>query len=192
MKKTAWIVALFVLVIAGFGCAAGEKKANSPKIILLISEQNIEGPQRAWWASEIDLSTTEAKLATRLIGQGYVVLEPSSLTKIVRQDKAFRLVDLGEARAIKLGNLSRADYVILGKAIASSGANVPQSNMRSCFANLSAKLIRVRDGKVLAYLDASGSSAHLDVITGGREALANAGDDLAAKIIEALGKEGEK
>jgi len=192
MKKTSLIAALLILAITSFGCAAGEKKAGVPKIILLISEQNIEGPQRAWWASEIDLSTTEAKLATRLIEQGYVVLEPSNLTKIIRQDKAFRLLDLGEARAIKLGNLSRADYVILGKAVASSGANVPQSNMRSCFANLSAKLIRVKDGKVLAYLDASGSSAHMDVITGGREALVNAGDDLATKIIEALGKEGAK
>jgi len=163
-----------------------------PKIILLISEQNIEGPQRAWWASEIDLSTIEAKLAQNLITQGYSVLEPSNLSRVIKQDSAFRLLDISEAKSVKLGNLSRADYVVLGKAVASAGGNVPQSTLRSCFANVSAKLIRVKDGKVVAYLDASGNSAHMDVITGGREALGNAGEDLAAKVIAALSREGGK
>lgn len=164
--------------------------AVKPKLILLISEQNIEGPQRAWWASEIDLSTVEARLAQNLIAQGYEVIEPSNLNQVIKQDSAFRLLDISEAKSIKLGNLSRADYVVLGKAVASAGGNVPQSTMRSCFANVSARLIRVNDGKVIAYLDAAGNSAHLDVITGGREALAYAGEDLAAKIISALNKEG--
>jgi len=56
---------------------------------------------------------------------------------------------------------------------------------------LTAKLIRVKDGKVIAYLDASGSSAHMDVITGGKEALNNAAIDLSAKIIQALNKNKE-
>jgi hypothetical protein len=161
-----------------------------PKIILLISEQNIEGPQRAWWASEIDLSTVEARLAQQLIAQGYEVLEPSNLTQVIKQDSAFRLLDISEAKSIKLGNLSRADYVVLGKAVASAGGNVPQSTMRSCYANVSARLIRVNDGKVIAYLNAAGNSAHPDVVTGGNEALGNAGEDLAAKIIDALNSQG--
>lgn len=165
--------------------------AAKPKIILLISEQNIEGPQRAWWASEIDLSTVEARLAQQLIAQGFEVLEPSNLNQVIQQDSAFRLLDISESKSIKLGNLTRADYVVLGKAVASAGGHVPQSTMRSCFANVSARLIRVKDGKVIAYLDAAGNSAHMDVITGGREALVNAGEDLSAKIIAALNKEGE-
>jgi ArsR family metal-binding transcriptional regulator len=64
--------------------------------------------------------------------------------------------------------------------------------MLSCFANRTAKLIRVKDGKVIAYFDASGNSVHMDVITGGKEALTNAAGDLATKITEALNKEGGK
>ena len=192
MKRITLIAALLVMAIAALGCAADGKKPVKPKIILLISEQNIAGPQRAWWASEIDLSAIEATIASKLIEQGYDVLEPSNLKRVIRQDKAFRIVTLSKGKAVKLGNLSRANYVILGKAVASSGSNVPQSNMRSCFANISAKLIRVKDGKVLAYLDTSGSSAHVDVVSGGREALIRAADDLAGKIIQALEKEGGK
>jgi len=175
-----------------FALVVSYAKGEKTKIILLIAEQNIEGPQHAWWVSEIDLSTTEITIAKRLIEQGYEVIEPSNLTKIIKQNKAFRMVNLSEDKSVNLGNLSAANYVILGKAIASSGGKVPQSNMLSCFANLSAKLISVKDGKVVAYLDAVGSSAHLDVITGGREALINAAEDLAIKVTEALNKEGGK
>jgi len=187
MKKFIFIA--FILLLS-FNFSYAED--TNTKIILLISEQNIEGPKHVWWLSEIDLSTTEATIAKRLIEQDYEILEPSNLNKIVKQNKAFRRLELSEGESIELGNLSQADYIILGKAIASAGGNVPQSNMRSCFANVTAKLISVKDGKVVAYLDASGNSAHLDVITGGKEALANAGDDLAIKIVEALNKEGGK
>jgi opacity protein-like surface antigen len=184
MKKIIFLLLCFSLLLT-FGYA----KDTTTKVILLISEQNIEGPQRCWWASEIDLSATEAKVASQLLAAGYQVLEPSNLTKVIRQDPAFRLLNYSEGKAVKLGNLSRANYVVVGKAVASAGGNVPQSSMRSCFANITAKLIRVKDGKVVAYLDAAGSSAHMDVITGGREALVNAAYELADKIIGALNQE---
>jgi hypothetical protein len=123
---------------------------------------------------------------------GYEILEPSQLKKVVNTSPAFRLVSISENDSVRLGNLSKAQYVVIGKAIASAGGNVPQSTMRSCFANVTAKLIRVKDGKVIAYLDAAGNSAHMDVVTGGREALGRAGEDLAGKIIEALNKEAGK
>jgi hypothetical protein len=181
-------VILSVLAFAfSISCAAGKNK-----VILLIAEQNIEGPQRAWWASEIDLSTTEATVAKKLIEQGYEVVEPSDLTKTITNDSAFRVLDLPVKQSIKLANLSRADYVVLGKAVATSGGNVPKSSMRSCFANITAKLIRAKDSKVVAYLDAAGNSAHLDTVTGGREAFQYAGNDLAARIAEAINKDGGK
>lgn len=179
------------LILLGFILTPLYAAEANLEFILLISEQNIEGPQTAWWASEIDLSVTEATIAQRLIQQGYEVLDPSNLTKIISQQPAFRKVVLSEAESVKLGRLSQADYLILGKAIASSGADVPQSKMRSCFANLSAKLIRVKDGKVVAYLDATGNSAHMDVITGGKEALVNAARELVVRLMDALIKEGE-
>lgn len=189
MKNCTFIFLIFSLIIC---CAVSFAADTKTKIIILITEQNIEGPRAAWWASEIDLSTTEATLAQKLIEQGYEVLEPANLTKIIKQDKAFRMVDLSESKSVKLASLAKADYVVLGKAVASAGGSVPQSTMRSCFANLSAKLIRVKDNKIVAYLNALGNSAHMDVITGGREALIHAGSDLAVKVIDALNKEGGK
>ncbi len=165
-------------------------KNTQARIILLIAEQNITGPQHAWWASEIDLSATEAAIAKSLIEAGYDVPEPSDISQSITKNRAFRIVDLSKNRAVKLGNLSRADFVISGKAVASAGGTLPDSQMRSCYANITAKLIRVKNGRVVAYLDAAGSSVHTDTVTGGKEALVFAASDLAGKIIEALKKEG--
>jgi len=170
------------LAVSSSDCLAQEQV----KVLLLIAEQNIEGPQRCWWASEIDLSTVEAKLSEGLIAGGYQVLDPAQLSGVLSKENAFRRVDLSNEESIELAKLSQADYVILGKAVASSGGNVPESNMRSVFANVTAKLIRVADGKIITYLEANGSSAHLDVISGGREALLKAAEDLTIKIVKAL------
>ncbi|MFH1889188.1 MAG: hypothetical protein ABH806_03775 [Candidatus Omnitrophota bacterium] len=45
-----------------------------------------------------------------------------------------------------------------------------------------------KDGKVIAYPDGSVNSVHMDVITGGKEALTNASGNLAAKMIHTLNK----
>ena len=169
---------------------AGAQKSAPAKIILMITEQNIESPQRAWWASEIDLSAVEASIAEQLIAAGIDVLEPSMLSEVIEKRPAFRRVGISEKESIRLGNLGKADYVLVGKAVASAGSNVPYSSMRSCFAQVTAKLIQVKSGKVVAYLNSSGNSAHVDLIAGGREALVAAGQDLSLKIIEALRKEG--
>lgn len=179
---------VLALAVLFFCFSQSPSYAQEDKIIILIAEQNIEGPQRAWWASEIDLSATEATIAQALIDKGYKVIEPQDLNNVIQKERAFRVVAISEDQSVKLGSLSRADYVILGKAVASAGANVPQSKMRSCFANIAAKLIRVKDGEVIAYLDSPGSSAHTDLITGGREALVNAAGGLADKIIAKLAK----
>lgn len=188
-KRITFLFFLCLTAISTISLAENPKNTH-PKIILLIAEQNIQGKQHAWWVTEVDLSTTEVALARKLMESGFEVIEPLSLAKALKKDRAFRLLNLSEARSIKLGNLSKANFVVLGKAVASAGGKVQQSNMISCFANITVKLIRLKDAKVIAYLDASGKSVHLDEISGGREALNNAAQDLAVKLIEVLNKPG--
>jgi hypothetical protein len=173
----------FILLSFAFTAGFVSAQESPAKIILLISEQNIESPQSAWWVSEVDLSATEARIASRLIEQGFEVIEPAQLGEEIKQDKAFRRLELSAQDSVKLGNRGNADYVILGKAVASAGGTVPSSKMRSCHANITVKVIRVKDSKVVGYLDASGSSAHMDVITGGKEALVAGAGLIADQII---------
>ena len=154
----------------------------------MVSEQNIDGPRSAWWASEVDLSATEAAMAQTLIASGFEVIDPSVMHDTIKKDKAYRFIDVSEKTSVQIGAAAKVDYVVVGKAVASAAGTVPESTMRSCYANLTAKLIRVKDRKVIAYLDAAGSSVHPDVISGGREALVYAGRVAGAKLVEALSK----
>jgi hypothetical protein len=187
MKRLIFLV--LVAIMFSFVLSAAFAAQGQTKVILLIAEQNINGPKTGWWASEVDLSATEAAIATKMIEAGYEIVEPAQLDGVIKKDRAFRMVDITQKESMKLGNISKAEYILLGKAVASAGGNVPDSSMRSCFANLTAKLVRVKDSKVIAYLEAAGNSAHMDVITGGKEALVNAAMNLAPKIIAALSKQ---
>jgi hypothetical protein len=196
MKKVLSFLFMFFvcvsLVFAQAGIVETPKAAKifgNPKIILFIAEQNIDAPRSAWWASEVDLSSTEAAVAKSLLEEGFDIVEPGLLGETLEKDKAFRMVDIAEKDSLKLAQVAKADYVITGKAVASAGGTVPQSSMRSCFANMTVKLIDVKAAKTIAYIDAAGNSVHMDVITGGREALVSAAKNIAPKIIEALKKQ---
>ncbi len=201
MKK-AYYLKYWVLFLSGMailsmagvvfaGTVSSDNEISSPAtFLLMIKEQNIEGPQQAWWASEIDLSTVEARIAQVLNSYNYKVVDPSQLKRLIESRPAFRTIDINEEDSLELAKLENIDYVVLGKAVASAGGTILNSKMRSCFANVTVKLIRVRDGKIVAYLDATASSPHIDVVTGGMQALAKAGTELAEKIVKVLEQEG--
>ena len=170
--------------------AQAETKPRTKTFLLLVKEQNIEGPQKAWWSSEIDLSTVEAKISQTLTKYHYKVIGPSELRHTIKLERAFQTVNITEGDSVKLAKLKNIDYVVLGKAVASAGSKIIDSNMYSCFANATVKLIRVSDGKIIAYLDATASSPHTDLITGGKQALAKAGIELGEKIVKALSQKG--
>ncbi len=191
--KRIGVVILSVLFLGVFlsvfaQSASEQPQKETPVFLLLIKEQNIEGPQQAWWVSEVDLSTVEARVSEALTNAGYKVIAPSELKDYIKAERAFQTLNITEEESLKLAKLKNIDYVVLGKAIASGGGRILNSNMRSCFANVTVKLIRVSEGKIVAYLDATASSPHTDLITGGKQALAKAGNQLGEKIIKALSR----
>jgi hypothetical protein len=190
MKKALILVCGIMLCVSGARAESAQgTEARSPAAVLFISEQNIDGPRTGWWASEVDLSATETAIAGKLIDNGMRIIEPLELTQILEQKKAYRALDLSQSASIALGSLAHADYVIIGKAVASGAGTVPKSTMRSCHANITGKLVRVKGGRTIAYLSGTGSSAHVDVITGGREALVSAAASVASQVLEAMAKE---
>ena len=117
-------------MVLGFSVCYGQEAAVSepspveaarlgpPRIALFISEQNIEGPQKSWWASEVDLSATEAAMAQNLIILNCELVEPSVIRKKIKQTPAFRRIGISEEEIINLEGLSEiADYVVIGRPI---------------------------------------------------------------------------
>jgi len=194
--KRLFILSLGFFLISGLGYGQGQLEKPKVKILLLISEQNIQGPALNWWLNQAASSTIESNLEKLLKDLGYQIVDSSLVHSTIKREKVFRAVNnlesLEDKEVLYLGKTIRADYIVLGKATASSGSSIAGSNMRPCYANAAVRLIRTKDGAVVAYLDAVGSSVNTDVVAGGKEALSNTAVDLAAKIISNLTKEGGK
>lgn len=181
----------FFLVCAAAGGIVFAQNADKPKarLLVMISEQNIEGPAREWWRGDIGISAIEADLSRLLIEQGYQVVEPTVARKIMRKEKVSRAGTRSD-EAVIAGRFSRADFVVTGKAFSSVGMSTTVgSSAHPCFASVSVQLIRTTDGVVAGSLDAFGSSVNADTLVGGKDALSNAAVDLASKIVSYLAKE---
>mgnify|MGYP005810647911 CR=1 FL=1 len=171
------------------------------KVLFLISEQNIEGQVVAWWgesAGEVRLSVTEPVLFNALTQSGFEVIDPSGKGPL-RVSDPYRRIGLGDQGAMELGRTYGADYVVLGKALAISsqqplhvtGRNedsnyAQRTNMRSASATLTAKLIRLSDRKVVAFVSGSGDAIHVNPVTAGKEALEQAAQQAAEALISQL------
>lgn len=186
------------------------------KVLFLISEQNIEGQVVSWWgesAGEVRLSVTEPVLFNALTQSGFEVIDPSGKGPL-RVSDPYRRIGLGDQGAMELGRTYGADYVVLGKALATSSqqplhvtgtdddrrwygsrhsrrdnedSNYAQrTNMRSASATLTAKLIRLSDRKVVAFVSGSGDAIHMNPVTAGKEALEQAAQQAAEALIAQL------
>ncbi len=196
--------------------AAARPSHKGGKVLFLISEQNIEQPVVSWWGEsvgEVRLSVTEPVLFNALIQSGYEVIDPADRGSL-RVSAAYRRIGLGDQGAMELGRTYGADYVVLGKALATgssqplnvtgsvdsrdgnwngghdsseSDSNYAQrTNMRSASATITAKLIRLADRKVVAFVSGSGDAIHMNQITAGKEALEQAAQQAAENLITQL------
>lgn len=191
MKWRMWAVFIGIALLPVALCAQEKAQEKAPvKLLLLFTEQNIGGPQRAWWASEIDLSIVESSLAAALSEAGFQVVDPEGARPFLQKEPAYRVVRMRECDMTDLANLQEARYVIKGRAIASQGSHPPQSGLHSYFARVTAKVIRVKDHVQVLSLSVWGKSLHADAMAGGSEALEDAGRQLAAKLIQFFKKEG--
>jgi len=179
--------AVVVMVSGGLVFSAGRDTDNAPRIVLVVSEQNINGPQKLFWSSSINLANVESALVNTINAMGYRVVDPAVAGKAVKKNPAFNAAGVVDDGNIDLSDFSKlADYAIVAKAVASRGAKLPHSHMVSCFANVTARLIRIQDGQVLRSFGSGASAVHVDAVTGGAEAMASAGRDLAVKIVNEL------
>lgn len=155
-----------------------------PKIAVIMPEQ-IDGDW--YWfdygAGQQHLAQTAFEKA--VVGAGYEILDVANIGGRISFDEL-----INPKTATAKGRDLGADYVIAGKATASKasegsayGVNVVRTR-----AEITARLVRVSDGKVLAVEDGSGDAGGQAVRTSGQEAIKKAAGPVARKLVAALKK----
>lgn len=160
----------------------------------MIAEQNI-GHQHYvfwWWGGSeymgetIDLSATETALKEVFLNKGFEVVDISGTTDTLEISNAFKIADISDAGAIQIGKKVNAEIVVKGKALAKKGPVTPGSSVGSYVADVTAQAIRIDNGQVLASSRGHGVSRNISEVTGGIEALSQAGAELADRLIKQI------
>ena len=179
---------------------AGAEKLEGKRVLILATEQL--GPQHVfgwtdlvWTPGVIRTKTTvvrevtemggiEATLADVFGGAGFHVVDPQVLRGKLAPRPAFEMLDLSNGAAQQIAQKSDADYVVIAKGTAQLAyhGDLAGAGMQSGQGNVVARLVRVRDGRVVASTTQHAAEVHIDADTARLNAI-NSAARLAAEAL---------
>jgi hypothetical protein len=177
--------------LMAFGIAY--RRAGMPRIFVLVAEQAINATQATgWWqggGNTADLRVTENAFVDRMEKSGFSFVDPEVLQGKVKLEAIGADPNLQQAREI--GVKTGADLVIIGRAIAKPLGEMALDNgtFYSAVANVSARAVRTDTGEILAATEFTGTAGRgFEQTTAGRNALSEAGRQLARDLFAKVGK----
>ena len=170
-----------------------------PKILILISEQNLEDTSpKYWWGHQGLVSKTfsDIALVKTLKNNGFPVINVRRIPQTASLDEKYNKPDLDKNEAVDIGRILKADVVIFGKAVVERTQNVMESSVRSFKGVVSVQAVRTDTGEEIAATTQSAVTANADEAVGAGNALAAAGtlaaNTLSDRILTAWQKEEEQ
>jgi hypothetical protein len=177
--------------LLAFGIAY--RRAGMPRVLVLVAEQSINASQASgWWqggGNTADLRVVENALMDRMEKSGFTFVDAEVLQGKVKLESIG--ADPNVAQAREIGVRSGADLVIVGRAIAKPLGEIPIDNgtFYSSVANVSARAVRTDTGEVVAAAEfTSPAGKGFEQATAGRNALSEAGRQLAREMFTRVGK----
>jgi hypothetical protein len=167
-----------------------------PKILVLISEQNIKDLSPTyWWGQKPNLkkAISVSTLLKTMENKGFPTIDFRQIPKNTFDDHTYDKPDLNDHQAVNLGLKVQADVVIIGMSVAERTPNIMGQNIRSFKSIVSARAIRTDTGEEIAATMQSSVTTNTDETAGIRDTLFDAGslagEALASQIVYAWQKD---
>lgn len=172
------------------GFSSSEKK-SVPRILFLISEQNLEdNSPRYWWGGESAYikAFSETAMSEQMRKEGFIVVThgyfaPGTDKKIAITSQP----ELDNKEAVKMGSRLQADLVIVGKSVVYKVSDASEQNS-SFNGTVSARVLRTDSGEEIASTLQTAVRKNTDEDSGSREALLSAGEISGAELASQIGK----
>lgn len=163
-------------------------KAGNPRIMIIFNEQNIGESFNRYHFFQVDMTQAETSIMETFIDQGFEVVDPATVRASVKREQALSALEGDAKMAAAIGTQLQADVVITGKAIAKVASTHLKilGDMKSCQANLTARVVKADVGTVIATGSAHAAYPHIDEMTGGIEAIKKAANKLSKKLIKKI------
>jgi hypothetical protein len=172
------------------------KKAGKPRLMLLISEQNVISDKPSyWWGGGVNIGIAENTIMEKLAGKGFSFVDRQVVVARARSKlKSISSAgpDINNDAALKLASMGEAEVVIIGQAVAKAGTPLMGTTIRSCQATISVRALNADNGELLASAAASATAPHVDTVTGGSEAMKKASLEISDKLMSQILAKWEK
>lgn len=163
------------------------------KILSMVVEQRVKQRPFAWWVEDKDLSVLERALARGLSTYGIVVVEPAELKPLMKASNFKPALSARDCSVKNLAAEAGARYIINGTVQVSPGLKLKkpsQKKQNDQFASVQVVMTDVTTGKIVARFLVWGRAPTRDA-AGIDQALRDAGEKLAARVIRSFQGKGE-
>jgi hypothetical protein len=176
-------------------------RKNMPRTMVLIAEQAIgmAAPSAAWLkdskdkpaAVAADLRIAETVILDNLKSGGFrQLIDPE-----IAEEKAVSIggltTDITAAQARKLGSLTHAEVILIGRVIATSRGDAPEElgkGWKTCSAIISGRAVNTDNGDILATSETAQNAMQLDDLNCGKEAIKKAAKVFTQDMIRKIGE----
>jgi hypothetical protein len=169
-----------------------------PRILLLVSEQNLEDSiPRYWWGKDSTYTETFSlsALAENMIVKGFPVIDSNIVPQKTPAEDVYDKPNLNNREAVDLGLHLQAEVVIVGESVANKMPNVMGESIRTFKGTVTVRAIRTDTGAEIATTMQTSVKTNSDEFIGNRDTLfaagALAGQEIASQIVTAWQKEGK-
>ncbi len=161
-------------------------RMGNPRIMFMIDEQNIgEAPNRLDYLS-VDMNVTETALLDKFIQNRFECVDPATVRQNLKQEQAAAILQGDNQLAANLAKKLGAEVIVTGKAFAKVATGINLGGMKSCQANITARVIKADVATVIATGSQHAAYPHIDEVTGGTEAIKKATNKLADELISKI------
>lgn len=165
---------------------------ENPRVMVLIAEQNI-GDSDRYHYFEVDMTAAETAIIDAFRNKGFEVIDPGQAKSNQDRDAVLAALDGDAKQAAAIAAAQQAELVVTGKAVAKMATtNINLGGMKSCQANITARVVRAGDARIVATASEHAAHPHIDEFTGGTMAIEKAAKKSAETIIAKVIAEAQK
>jgi hypothetical protein len=161
-------------------------KMQNPRILIIMDEQNIGQSRDRYHFLSVDMTIAEATLMNTFLENGFDVIDAATMRQNIKAEQAYAAATGNSQMASQIGKSLGAEVIVTGKAIAKVATGINLGGMKSCQANLTARVVKADIASVIATSSQHAAYPHIDEVTGGTKAIEKAavklGDELISKI----------
>ncbi|MCR4438826.1 MAG: flagellar assembly protein T N-terminal domain-containing protein [bacterium] len=159
------------------------ERMGNPRVMVIIDEQNIGDPTGHFRWFDVNMTAAETAIMQKFVDSDFPVVDPGTVRENIKREQVMAALQGDDKAAAAIGLSFGAEIVITGKAVATVASGFNMAGMKSCQANITARVVEADVGRVLATASEHAAYPHIDEVTGGTMAIQKAANKFAEGLI---------